>query len=232
VKRRQRMLTFLEQVKEMMSELIRIPNIERYCMLYRVCLLFAVCWLFAIWLYTVCCMRNDDDGAMRTITTKDANMGGDKVYIPETDLFEMIKKSTIQTCIIKKGDKTIISKNKTSTTNIHYKSILIDIWKTMSIDITKNSSFNFKKKVDKYHTKGYHKIQSTGGKQTDWFVQETWYVQNKDTRGTLKEIINTINDSENNLTIIKLSIELETGEIVHFTQKCNKTILYFKCSNV
>ena len=107
-----------------------------------------------------------------------------------------ITRSTIEECLIKKGEK-IISKNRH-----HYRSVLVDILKSMSTkQILENTTFNFKL------------INQNGEKGYRWCRHINMSVQNKDATGTLTEILNMV--KVNKLTI-KLSIKLETGRIVHF----------------
>mgnify|MGYP007025666972 CR=1 FL=1 len=106
-----------------------------------------------------------------------------------------ITHSTIQECLIKNEEETI------STTN-SYRAVLLDIWKIMpSQKILQTTTFNFKL------------TNENGEKGYKWCDDIHMSFQNKDARGTLKEILNMV--KVNKLTI-KLSIKLEIGKIVHF----------------
>ena len=119
-----------------------------------------------------------------------------KQYITENELNTIkITHSKIIECLIKKCDE-VISKNKS------YRSILIDIWKHMpSQKILQTSTFNLKLKNE------------NGEKGYIWCDDISMSFQNKDARGTLKEILNMV--KVNNLTI-NLSIKLDTDRVVHF----------------
>ena len=116
-------------------------------------------------------------------------------YITEIEInTNIIKRSSIVDCLIKKNEDNI-------STNRSYRSILIDIWKSMpSQKILQNTTFNFKL------------TNENGEKGYNWCSDIHMSFQNKDSIGTLKEIINMV--KVNKLTI-KLSIKLETGNIVH-----------------
>ena len=117
-------------------------------------------------------------------------------YITENELnMTQITNSKIESCIIKK-EGTNISTSKS------YRSVLVDVWKSMSPNkILQTTTFNFKltKEIGK---KGYR-----------WCDDIRMSFQSKDAKGTLKEILNMV--KVNKLTI-DLSIKLETGRIVHF----------------
>ena len=117
-------------------------------------------------------------------------------YITENDLnMTLITNSKIKECLIKNGNKIITIKKK-------YRRILIDIWKSMPTQkILQTTTFNFKltKEIGK---RGYK-----------WCDDIQMSFQDKDAKGTLKEIINMV--KVNNLTI-KLSIKLDTGRIINF----------------
>lgn len=119
-----------------------------------------------------------------------------KKYITENDLnMTLITNSKIKECLIKNGNKIITIKKK-------YRRILIDIWKSMPTQkILQTTTFNFKltKEIGK---RGYK-----------WCDDIQMSFQDKDARGTLKEIINMV--KVNNLTI-NLSIKLHTGRIINF----------------
>jgi hypothetical protein len=119
-----------------------------------------------------------------------------KQYVTENELNKMkITRSKIIECLIKKGDE-VISLNKS------YRHILIDIWKHMPTQkILQTSNFNFKLKNE------------NGERGYNWCDDISMSFQNKDAKGTLKEIVNMV--KVNNLTI-SLSIKLDTDKIVHF----------------
>ena len=146
-----------------MTELIRIPNIEKYT---------------------------------QEIINGELILTPKKQYITENELnMTQITYSTIEKCIIKK-EGVIIS------TNNNYRSVLIDVWKSMPTQkILQTTTYNFKL------------TKETGEKGYKWCDDINMSFQNKDATGTLKEIVNMV--KVNNLTI-DLSIKLETGKIVHF----------------
>ena len=116
-----------------------------------------------------------------------------KNYITENELnITDIKYSTILQCMIKIGETTI-------STNIKYQSILSDIWKSMKRNkILQTTTFN----VKKTNTVGYR-----------WHPDINISYQNKDAKGTLKEILNMIKVNKYNINI---SIKLKTGRIIYF----------------
>ena len=116
-------------------------------------------------------------------------------YITETELNMMnLSHSKIIKCIIKKEDKQI-------TTNKRYRSVMVDIWKTMPPQmILQTTTFNFKLTNEK--TSGYN-----------WCSHINMSFQSKDAKGTLKEIIHMV---KVNRMFIDLSIRLESGKTVHF----------------
>ena len=117
-------------------------------------------------------------------------------YITENELnMTQITNSKIESCIIKK-EGTNISTNKS------YRSVLVDVWKSMSPNkILQTTTFNFKL------------TKETGKKGYRWCDDIRMSFQSKDAKGTLKEILNMV--KVNKLTI-DLLIKLETGRIVHF----------------
>jgi hypothetical protein len=119
-----------------------------------------------------------------------------KQYMTENELnITQITNSNIEECLVKKEEEII-------SINTSYRSVLIDIWKTMpSQKILQTTTFNFKL-TNENGEKGYR-----------WCDDIHMSFQSKNARGTLKEILNMVN--VNKLTI-KLSIKLETGRIVHF----------------
>jgi hypothetical protein len=119
-----------------------------------------------------------------------------KQYMTENELnMTQITHSTIEECLIKKEEENI-------STKTCYRSVLVDIWKSMPTQkILQTTTFNFKL------------TNENGEKGYNWCDDIHMSFQNKDARGTLKEIINMV--KVNKLTI-KLSIKLETGRIIHF----------------
>jgi hypothetical protein len=119
-----------------------------------------------------------------------------KQYMTENELnITQITHSTIEECLIKKEEVNI-------STNTSYRSVLIDIWKSMPTQkILQTTTFNFKL-TNENGEKGYR-----------WCDDIRMSFQDKNATGTLKEIVNMV--KVNKLTI-KLSIKLETGRIVHF----------------
>ena len=119
-----------------------------------------------------------------------------KQYMTENELnITQITNSKIEECLIKKEEEII-------SINTSYRSVLVDIWKSMpSQKILQTTTFNFKL------------TNENGEKGYKWCDDIHMSFQNKDARGTLKEILNMV--KVNKLTI-KLSIKLETGRIVHF----------------
>ena len=119
-----------------------------------------------------------------------------KQYITENELNRtLITHSTIEECIIKKEEANI-------STNTSYRSVLVDIWKSMPTQkILQTTTFNFKL------------TKEIGEKGYKWCDDIHMSFQDKNATGTLKEIVNMV--KVNKLTI-DLSIKLETGRIVHF----------------
>ena len=105
-----------------------------------------------------------------------------KQYMTENELMTQITHSTIEECIIKKEGANISTKTNTS-----YRSVLVDIWKSMPRQNFKHTTFNFKV-TNEFGYKGYK-----------WCDDIYMSFQNKDARGTLKEIIKMV--KVNNLTI-------------------------------
>ena len=119
------------------------------------------------------------------------------IYITEIELNAIqLEYSKIEECLIKRGEEILhINKKK-------YRSVLVNIWKSMPVQrILQNTTFNFKL------------TNENGEKGYKWCDDIHMSFQNKDARGTLKEILNMV--KVNKLTI-KLSVKLETGRIVHF----------------
>jgi len=117
-------------------------------------------------------------------------------YITENELnMTSITHSTIEECIIKKEEENISTKKT-------YRSVLIDIWKSMPVQkILQTTTFNFKL------------TNENGEKGYNWCDDINMSFQNKDSTNTIKEIINMV--KVNKLTM-KLSIKLKTGRIIHF----------------
>ena len=130
-------------------------------------------------------LNDDEEG-----NTKES----DEEYITENELhINTIKHSKILECLIKKEDKIISTKNS-------YRSVLIDIWKSMPKQkILDTSTFKFKS-TNENGEKGYY-----------WNDDIHMSFQNKNALGTLKEIINMIKVNELN---IKLKIKLQTSRMV------------------
>ena len=122
-----------------------------------------------------------------------------KQYMTENELnMTQITHSTIEKCIIKKEEEII-------STNTSYRSVLVDIFKSMPTQkILQTTTFNFKL------------TKENGEKGYNWCDDISMSFQNKDSKGTLKEILNMVNV---NKFTIELSIKLETGRIVHFKNK-------------
>jgi hypothetical protein len=120
-----------------------------------------------------------------------------KQYITENELNRtQITHSTIEECVIKEGGGNVISTNK------KYRSVLVDVWKTMPPKkILDNTTFKFKP------------TKETGEKGYKWCDDIHMSFQDKNATGTLKEIVNMV---KVNKLSINLSIKLETGRVVHF----------------
>jgi len=121
-----------------------------------------------------------------------------KIYITKNELnMTSIKGSEIKDCLIKRNTE-IISENKI------YRRVLVDIYKIMPAQqILQTATFNLKL------------TNETGKKGYKWCPEINMSFQNKDSAGTLKEILNMV--KVNKLTI-ELSIKLETGRIVHYKE--------------
>jgi len=124
----------------------------------------------------------------------------EKIYITEKDLIMLIiTYSKIKECIIKKEGENI------STTKTKYTSVLVDIWKHMSIQkILQTTTFNFKL------------TNENGEKGYIWCPDIGMSFQRKCAKKTLTEILNMV--KVNKLTI-KLTIKLETGRIINFKKE-------------
>lgn len=119
-----------------------------------------------------------------------------KIFITENELnITQIINSKIEECVIKKGEDVISTKTK-------YRSILVDIWKTMPTQkILQNTDFNFKL------------TEESGIDGYEWCRHINMSFQSKNASGTLKEIVKMV--KINNMSII-LSIKLETGKVIYF----------------
>jgi len=115
--------------------------------------------------------------------------------ITESVLLPQLTNSKILDCTIKRGDETISS----ATT---YGSLLVDIWKSMPTQkILQTTTFNFKL-TDEKGFKGYI-----------WSDALRMSVQNKDSKGSFKEILHML---EVNHYTIHIHIKLASGKIVLF----------------
>jgi len=119
-----------------------------------------------------------------------------KIYIEEFEFMRLsFKGSTILSCLVKENDRIISDKKK-------YRSLMIDIWKTMTPKkIFQNSSFNFELR-NMYGEKGFK-----------WCNVINMSFQSKDAEGTIKEIINMIHLNKYKIDI---SIKTEEGMVYHF----------------
>ncbi len=121
-----------------------------------------------------------------------------KQYMQEAEVgatkFEF---STIEECLIKQGEQTISTKKK-------YRSVVIDIWKTMhrqKIKISGNTTFKVKS-TNENGVNGYN-----------WCDDIQLSVQDKNAKETFNEIIHMV---KLNKMTMEMSIKLNTGRIVHF----------------
>lgn len=119
----------------------------------------------------------------------------DNYLLYEELIITEITNSKIVKCnVITKTNQQISNKQK-------YRSILQDIWKSMSSQkIIQNTSFNIK--LTKENTKGY-----------TWNDELGFSFQSKDAKETLKEIIHMCN--LNNYSI-EIKIELENKKIINY----------------
>ena len=117
-----------------------------------------------------------------------------KKYITENDLnMTLITNSKIKECLIKNGNKIITIKKK-------YRRILIDIWKSIPTQkILQTTTYNFKL------------TKEIGERGYNWCDDIKMSFQDKDAKGTLKEIINMV---KVNKFTIELSFESKTGKII------------------
>ena len=117
-------------------------------------------------------------------------------YITEDEFnIILLNSSKITECIVKNREKIISNKRK-------YTTILRDIWKSMPIQkILQTTNFNMK-------------LTKEDGKNGYIWCQELKLsIQNKDSKYTMKEILNMV--KVNNYSI-KISIILETGQIINY----------------
>jgi hypothetical protein len=126
-------------------------------------------------------------------------------YITENELYmAVITHSSIEECVIKKRDNNVII-----STNNSYRSVLIDIWKSLCC----SSCFMLPQQVVNISTFNFKLTRENGEHGYRWCEDIHMSFQNKNAKGTLKEIIHMV--KENNLTI-DLTIKLQTGMIIHF----------------
>ena len=119
-----------------------------------------------------------------------------KTHLSEPELTSIgLENSTILSCSIKNEDETI-------STKVTYRSILIDIWKSMPTQkIFQNTAFNFKLSNEN-GLKGYN-----------WSPEINMSFQNKDAKNTMKEIVNMV---KLNKYTINICIKLESNKNVWF----------------
>jgi len=119
-----------------------------------------------------------------------------KTHITEAELNTIgFENSSILSCSIKNEDETI-------STKVTYRSILIDIWKSMPTQkIFQNTTFNFKLSNEN-GLKGYN-----------WSPEINMSFQNKDSKNTIKEIINMVKINKYNINIC---IRLESNKTILF----------------
>lgn len=117
-------------------------------------------------------------------------------YITEDEFnIILLNSSKITECIVKNREKIISNKRK-------YTTILRDIWKSMPIQkILQTTNFNMKL------------TKEDGKNGYNWCQELKLSIQNKDSKYTMKEILNMV--KVNNYSI-KISIILETGQIINY----------------
>ena len=117
-------------------------------------------------------------------------------YITETELAHTsLTSSKLIECVIQNNDDIISNKTK-------YRSLLIDIWKTMPTQkIIKNTNFNCRLGNEK------------GEKGYNYNDDLKMSIQGKDSNHTMKEIISMVR--LNNYKIY-MSIKLDSGQIIYF----------------
>jgi hypothetical protein len=115
--------------------------------------------------------------------------------ITEAELLPQLTSTKILECTIKHGDETISLATK-------YRSLLIDIWKSMPTQkILQTTTCNFKL-TNENGLNGY-----------DWCESIRMSFQSKDSKGSFKEIIHML--MVNSYTIY-LRVQLSSGKIVIF----------------
>lgn len=103
---------------------------------------------------------------------------------------------------IKDNEGNTISNNK-----IEYKPILVDIWASMPASkLLQTTTFNFKLTNEKGY-KGYN-----------WCEPIKMSVVNKNTNGSMKEILNMLDVNNYN---IKISIKLDKGRVIYYKNNLN-----------
>lgn len=119
-----------------------------------------------------------------------------EIYITEDELSKIILASSkILKCIVKNKEEIISNKTK-------YKSILIDIWKSIPTQrILQTTTFNMKL-TNECGRNGY-----------SWSPELNLSIQSKDAKNTMKEILHMV--KLNNYSI-QISIELLTGQIINY----------------
>ena len=109
---------------------------------------------------------------------------------------------------IKDNEGNTISKGKTISNNkIEYKPILVDIWASMPASkLLQTTTFNFKLTNEK------------GYKGFNWSEPIKMSVVNKNTNGSMKEILNMLDVNNYN---IKISIKLDKGRVIYYKNNLN-----------
>ena len=108
---------------------------------------------------------------------------------------DFLNDSIILQCEIKNNEE-IISKKTT------YMGLLIDVWKTMSIErVIQTTKFTFSLKDESENN------------MLVWYEEINMYVATKDANNTFKELFNMININNYSITI---SIKLKEGRVIQF----------------
>lgn len=119
-----------------------------------------------------------------------------KIYITENEIgMTNLTGSKIEECLIKQREDII-------STKTNYRGIVVDIWKSMPIEKIKQTSTYKIKSTNENGFKGYN-----------WSADLNISFPDKNANGSFKEILKMV--QVNNMSI-KISIQLETGRIVHF----------------
>ena len=119
-----------------------------------------------------------------------------KQYITKEELLRTtLTNSSIIECVIKNNEDNIISNNKK-----YYKEILIDIWGSMPASKLLQTTTFYLKLTNENRKKGYV-----------WCEKIKMSIQNKDSNGSIKELLNMLNVNDYNIII---SIKLETGRVI------------------